>query len=148
VISRVLRTLAAFGGIAHSPRRAYSRIECSFDVCCRERWVLRMFRRRNRAWPTQAGTVTQCLHQGRKSCGRTYQPPFLSFLLLARPPYATSLRLCVGPALQVSQALPRGGAESDFSAPTYFIGNDVGGPTALSYYTHTPSDSTDCFREQ
>jgi hypothetical protein len=44
------------------------------------------------------------------------QPPFPSFLLLARPPYATSLRLCVGPALQVSQAPPRGGAESDFSA--------------------------------
>ena len=58
-----------------------------------------------------------CLfRQGRKSCGRTYQPPFLSFLLLARSRRATSLRLCVGPALQVSQALPRGGAESDFSA--------------------------------
>jgi hypothetical protein len=56
------------------------------------------------------------MHQGRKSCRSTYQPPFPSFLLLARPPRATSLRLCVGPALQVSQALPRGGAESDFSA--------------------------------
>jgi hypothetical protein len=44
------------------------------------------------------------------------QPPFPFFLLLARPPYATSLRLCVGPALQVSQAPLRGGAESDFSA--------------------------------
>jgi hypothetical protein len=33
MISRVLRTLAAFGGIAHSPRRAYSRVEYFFDVC-------------------------------------------------------------------------------------------------------------------
>src|SRR5450755_3348278 len=47
---------------------------------------------------------------------RTYQPPFPSSLLFARSRRATSLRLCVGPALQVSQALPRGGAESDFSA--------------------------------
>jgi hypothetical protein len=31
------------------------------------------------------------------------------------------LRLCVGPAMQVSQALPRGGAESDFSALTKYI---------------------------
>src|SRR5450755_3774639 len=55
--------------------------------------------------------------QGRKSCGRTYQPPFPSFLLFARSRRATSLRLYVGPAIQVSQALPRGGAEFDFSAP-------------------------------
>jgi hypothetical protein len=59
-----------------------------------------------------------CLfRQGRKSCGRTYQPPFSSSLHFARSQRATSLRLCVGPAMQVSQALPRGGAESDFSAP-------------------------------
>ena len=44
-----------------------------------------------------------------------------SSLLLARSPRATSLRLCVGPAVQVSQALPRGGAESDFSALFFFI---------------------------
>jgi hypothetical protein len=58
-----------------------------------------------------------CLfRQGRNSCERTYQPPFPSSLLFARSPRATCLRLCVGPAMQVSQALPRGGAESDFSA--------------------------------
>src|SRR5450432_2044108 len=63
-----------------------------------------------------------CLfRQGRKSCRRTYQPPFLSFLLLARSRRATSLRLCVGPALQVSQALSRGGAEFDFSALTLIL---------------------------
>src|SRR5450432_530667 len=59
--------------------------------------------------------------QGRKSYGRTYQPPFPSFLLFARSRRATSLRLCVSPAIQVSQALPRGGAESDFSAHVYNI---------------------------
>jgi hypothetical protein len=53
--------------------------------------------------------------QGRKSCVRTYQPSFPSSLLFARSRRATSLRLCVSPAMQVSQALPRGGAEFDFS---------------------------------
>src|SRR5450755_1566763 len=63
-----------------------------------------------------------CLfRQGRKSCRRTYQPPFPSFLLFARSRRATSLRLCVSPAMQVSQALPRGGAESDFSALLTYI---------------------------
>jgi hypothetical protein len=47
---------------------------------------------------------------------RTYQPSFPSSLLFARSRRATSLRLYVGPAIQVSQALPRGDAESDFSA--------------------------------
>jgi hypothetical protein len=43
--------------------------------------------------------------QGRKSCGRTYQPPFPSSLLFARSRRATTLRLCVGPAVQVFQTL-------------------------------------------
>jgi hypothetical protein len=58
---------------------------------------------------------------------RTYQSSFPSSLLFARSRRATSLRLCVGPDIQVSQALLRGGIEFDFSAlirlnnPKYYL---------------------------
>ena len=153
-MSRVLCTIAAFGGIAHSPKRAYNRMGVSlmFVVAARDglrRFVERAGRKRvacglrairrlefeeNRAWPTQAGTAPQALSVSSSfyaSSARVANPVggltshLPSSLLLARSPRATSLRLCVGPAVQVSQALPRGGAESDFSA---LRGNIAKGP--------------------
>ena len=72
--------MAAFGGIAHSPKRAYNRVDVSLifvaardglrrfveragreRVVCGSQAIRRLEFEENRAWPTQAGTASQAL---------------------------------------------------------------------------------------